>query len=207
MTPRTSRPSSFSSAGTPGHELETEPVIDHGEAAGGERHPLPIDARDVLAFGCGLIGEASLGRELRRRVVQFPPPQGGEEIAREDHALPLPACEPFLREMIDARLHGVAHLGAEPASAERRVLGEELAVEPGRPRRRHLRLDRKIRAGGERQATTSVRVVVDPRLDDGSRRRIAGHLEIGEPEMMGAPIDASDDRVGASPRVRRRGRA
>ena len=31
----------------PRHELEAEPVIDHGEPAGGERHPLPIDARDA----------------------------------------------------------------------------------------------------------------------------------------------------------------
>ena len=53
-------------------------------------------------------------------------------------------------EMIDARVHGIAYFGAEAASAERRVLGEELAVEPGRARRCHLRLDREIGARGER---------------------------------------------------------
>ena len=84
-----------------------------------------------------------------------------------------------------------------PTTAERWILGEKLPVEPGRTRRRHLRLDRKIRARGERQASPSVRVVIDAGLDNGARQRIAGHLEIGELEMMGAPIDACDDRVGA----------
>jgi hypothetical protein len=46
----------------PWHELETQPVIEHGEMPGGERHPLPINAGNVLAFGCRLIGETRLGR-------------------------------------------------------------------------------------------------------------------------------------------------
>ena len=33
----------------PGHELEAEPVVDHGEAAGGERQALAIGAGDMLA--------------------------------------------------------------------------------------------------------------------------------------------------------------
>ena len=92
--------------GPPWHELEAEPIIDHGEPAGGERHPLPIDARDALAFGRGLIGEPRLRRELSRGVLQLPPAQGGEQIAGEDDALPLPMREAFLGEMIDTRFHG-----------------------------------------------------------------------------------------------------
>ena len=38
----------------PGHELEAEAVIDHGEPAGGEREALAIGASDILA-GRGLI--------------------------------------------------------------------------------------------------------------------------------------------------------
>jgi hypothetical protein len=38
----------------PGDELETQAVLDHGEAAGGEREALTVGARDVLA-GCRLI--------------------------------------------------------------------------------------------------------------------------------------------------------
>ena len=43
--------------------------------------------------------------------------------------------------MIDTPIHRVAHLGAEPAAAERWLLGEKLAVDPGRAGRGHLRLD------------------------------------------------------------------
>ena len=35
--------------GRPGHELEAEAVVDHGEAAGGEREALPIGPGDILA--------------------------------------------------------------------------------------------------------------------------------------------------------------
>jgi hypothetical protein len=35
--------------GRPGHELEAEAVIDHGEAAGGEREALAIGAGDIFA--------------------------------------------------------------------------------------------------------------------------------------------------------------
>ena len=45
MTPRISRPSYLLQLRTPRHELEAEPIIDHGEVARGERHPLPIDPR------------------------------------------------------------------------------------------------------------------------------------------------------------------
>ena len=57
----------------PGHEPEAETVIEHGEAAGGERQALAIDARDMLpsrgldvrepGFGRELLGEASSSRQ------------------------------------------------------------------------------------------------------------------------------------------------
>jgi hypothetical protein len=34
----------------PGDELEAQSVVDHGEAAGGEREPLPVGAGDVFAL-------------------------------------------------------------------------------------------------------------------------------------------------------------
>ena len=39
----------FLHRGRPGHELEAKPVVDHCEAAGGERQALAICAGDVLA--------------------------------------------------------------------------------------------------------------------------------------------------------------
>src|SRR5690348_12900878 len=84
----------------PGHELETESIIDHRETAGGERHPLPIDARNMLAFSRRLIGETRLGGQLCRGVFKLPSSQRGEQIAREDGTLSLSSREAFRSEMI-----------------------------------------------------------------------------------------------------------
>ena len=153
----------------PGHELEAQPIVDHGEAAGGQRHALAIDAGDMLALGGRAMSEPGLGRELGGGLVEFAPAQGVEEIAREDDPLALPPRQAFLDQMIDAAVHRLAHLGAETAAAERRVLGEELAVEPGRAGRGDLRLDREVGPRGERQALPAAGVLVGPRLDDRAR--------------------------------------
>ena len=59
----------------PGHELESEAVIDHGEAARREREALPVGARHILAR-CGLRElSAGLGRELLAKGVDLALPQ------------------------------------------------------------------------------------------------------------------------------------
>ena len=108
----------------------------------------------------------------------------------------MPSSQILFDEMIDPTIHCLADLGAEAAAAERRFLGKKLAVEPGRARRRDLRLDREVRSGGERQALAAGGVVVGSRLDDGPRLGVARHLQVGEDEMVGAPVDAVDDGVG-----------
>jgi len=35
---------------TPGHELEAEPIVDHGETPRGQGHTLAVDAGDVVAL-------------------------------------------------------------------------------------------------------------------------------------------------------------
>ena len=35
---------------TPGHELEAEPIVDHGETPGGQGHTLAVDAGDMVAL-------------------------------------------------------------------------------------------------------------------------------------------------------------
>jgi hypothetical protein len=47
-------------------------------------------------------------------------------------------------EMIDPAVHCLPHLRAEAAAAERELLGEKLAVDPGSARSRGLRLDRQV---------------------------------------------------------------
>jgi hypothetical protein len=48
----------------PGHELEAETIIDHGEPPRRERDALAIDAGDVLAFGGRAMREASLSGQF-----------------------------------------------------------------------------------------------------------------------------------------------
>jgi hypothetical protein len=46
--------------------------------------------------------------------------------------------------MIDPAVHCLPHLRAEAAGAERGLLGEKLAFDPGSARSRGLRLDRQV---------------------------------------------------------------
>ena len=39
-------------------------------------------------------------------------------------------------------------------------------------------------------------VLVGPALDDRARLGVAGQLQVGEGEMVGAPVDAFDDDIG-----------
>ena len=98
--------------------------------------------------------------------------------------------------MIDAGLHRLADFGTESTAAQRRVLGEELSIEPCRAIRRDLLADREVGARGERQTLAAVGIVIDTRLDDRARRCVAGEFEIAEAQMVGPPVDAGDDGIG-----------
>ena len=180
----------------PGHELKPHPIIDHGEPARRERDALAIDARDVLAFGGWAMGEPGLGRQSGGGLIELAPAQRVEKVASEDDPLALPPGQILLDEMIDPAVHRLADLGAKAAAAERRLLGEKLAVEPGGAGRRDLRLDREVRSSGERQALAAAGVVVGSRLDDRPRLGVARHFQVGEDKMVRAPVDAVDDGVG-----------
>jgi hypothetical protein len=98
---------------------------------------------------------------------------------------------PLPGKVIDPPIHRLADFGAESAGAECWVFREKLAVDPGGAWRGYLRLDRQIGSGGERQALAAVGVVVvHPRLDDRAGSRVAGQFEIGEAEVVRAPIAA-----------------
>ena len=98
------------------------------------------------------MGEPRLSRQFGGGLVEFAPAQRVEKIASEDDPLTLPSSQILFDEMIDPPVHRLANLCAEAAAAERGLLGEKLAVDPGRAGRRDLRLDREVRSGGERQA-------------------------------------------------------
>src|SRR5215469_12874711 len=48
----------------PGHELETEPVLDHGEAPAGKRGDAGQTARDIFAGTGRGVSQPALGRHL-----------------------------------------------------------------------------------------------------------------------------------------------
>src|SRR5262245_63024870 len=97
-----------------------------------------------------MIGETGLRRDLCAGGIELTPAQRLEQIAYEDHALPLPARKSFADEKFHTSVHGLAYLAAEATVRDRcRLAGEKLAVEPGRTIRPQLRLDNEIRADGE----------------------------------------------------------
>jgi len=142
------------------------------------------------------MGEPRVGRQLGGGLVEFASAQRIDEVAGEDDSLPLPPSQILFDEMIDPAVHCLADLRAEAAAAACELLGKKLAVNPGRAWRRDLRLDRKVRSSGERQALATTSVVVGPRLNDGSRLGVAAHLKIGEDDMVRAPVYAVDDGIG-----------
>src|SRR5579863_10517598 len=48
-------------SGPPGHQLEAEPIVDHGEPTRSEDDALTIDAGDLLALGRRAVHEARFG--------------------------------------------------------------------------------------------------------------------------------------------------
>ena len=150
-------------------------------------------------------GRAPLGRQLGGGLVEFASAQRMDEVAGEDDSLPLPPSQILFDEMIDPAVHCLADLRAEAATAECGLLGKKLAVDPGRAWRLDLRLDRKVRSSGERQALATTGVIVGPRLNDGPRLGVADHLKIGEDDMVRAPVPFSSScRPGSTNRPKTR---
>src|SRR3546814_5594095 len=69
----------------------------------------------------------------------------------EHGAFVITARQPFLDEMIGARVNRAAHLGAESAVRDARAALDQAMVEPGRPRRLDLCGKVEVRARGEHQ--------------------------------------------------------
>src|SRR6056297_3246281 len=60
----------------PGDERESEPIVDHGEAARGEIEALAECPCDGFAFGRLVVAKAGLCAEVLSDGVQFAVPQG-----------------------------------------------------------------------------------------------------------------------------------
>src|SRR5579885_3117865 len=182
--------------GRPGHELETEAFVEHREASRGEIEAAAVGARDVLA-GIGFDGRPSgLGGEALAQRIELATPQRLDQVAAEADPAALPLGQPLADEMLGAAVKRVANLGAETAAERDRLARDGLAVEPGGAVRRDLLLERKVRPDGERDTPPALGVVELAQLDDRARGGVSGGVEIGEPDVMGAAIDAVDNGVG-----------
>src|SRR5579885_1842333 len=166
--------------GSPWHELEAQPIVDHGEAPGGERHPLAVYAGDPLPLRSRLIGETRICGEPGGGSFELPPLERREEIADKHQPLTLSSGQSLFDQMIGAGVHRLAHLGAEPSAAERRIFRKKLAVEPCRSGRGDLLSNRQVRPGRERQPPMAVGIIIYARLDDRARASIARELQIAE---------------------------
>ena len=177
----------------------SQPVIDHDEAAGGQHETLAIDAGDIFSARRLLERRSSLGGELLADRIEFTPAQGVEQIAGEDHLLPLSPREPLLDQVIGARRHGGLHLGAEAAATKKcRLAGNQLAIDPGGARRLDLRVDVEIGPHRQRDTAPALGIVELAQLHDRPGRAVAGRVEVGQLDVMRAAIDAVDHGIGGA---------
>jgi hypothetical protein len=95
----------------PGHELEAEPIVNHGEAAGGEREALSISPGDTFAGGGSIERPAGLGGELLSQHFDFALAQRADQIAGEDEAACLPLRKTLVDEFLGVALQRLPHLG------------------------------------------------------------------------------------------------
>ena len=181
----------------PGHELEAEAVIDHGEAAGGEREALPVGSGDILPGRGGIERLTRLRSESLAQGFDLAAPERADQILGEDDSLRPALGKPLLDELLGPALHRVTDFGAKAGLAERhRIARHGLPVEPRRAAGRHLIFDGEVRAHGQRDAPPPLRVIELAQLDDRPRRAVAGGVEIGELDVMGAAVHAVDHGVG-----------
>jgi hypothetical protein len=99
------------------HDLKAEPVVDHGEAARGQRDALPIGAGNVFAFGRREMREPDLGRELRDSVIEFPSAQGIQKITGEYDALYTVGVEPPSMRKVVPVMKSVSGLARKQTAA------------------------------------------------------------------------------------------
>src|SRR3546814_10631827 len=77
-----------------------------------------------------------------------------------------------------------------------RFTRDELAIEPGRARCRHLIGKRQVRTSGERQTAIASRIIPRSQFDDRAWLRVAGHVQVIEADMVGSPIGTIDHGIG-----------
>ncbi|KAJ8137111.1 hypothetical protein OY671_009676, partial [Metschnikowia pulcherrima] len=118
--------------GGPGHELEAQAVVDHGEAARTEREAPAVGAGDKFTGGGLGEGAARLSREFFAERLDLAMAQRVDQLASENDASASPLGESFADQAFGAALHRRPHLRAESSLAECCGFARDgLPVEPG----------------------------------------------------------------------------
>src|SRR3546814_17400859 len=78
----------------PRHELETHAIVDHREPARGERHPLAIDAADIVLGRCRLVSKPCEPGDGVDLLAAFLALEGRDQIARDQEARHTPLRHP-----------------------------------------------------------------------------------------------------------------
>src|SRR3546814_8447327 len=107
-----------------------------------------------------------------------------DQISLEPETTSLPTCEASRLQFAGASFHRVADVCAEPAAGCHRFTRDELAIEPGRARCRHLIGKRQVRTSGERQTAIASRIIPRSQFDDRAWLRVAGRSEEHTSELQ-----------------------
>lgn len=132
----------FVENGLPGHELEAETVVDHGEAPAGKISNVCQPAVHIFPRLAGREGQPALGRQLPTDALHLLPLQYGDSPARSVDLSVLGCGVAHLHQPLGAPVEGVVHLTAKAGIRDGQMLtGDKLPVEPGSPGAAYLPLE------------------------------------------------------------------
>ena len=158
------------------------------------------DTGDLLAGRGGAIGKPGLARDLRANRVQLALAERVEHPAIEHRPFAETARQPFLDEMVGARVHRAPHLGAKPAARDVGAALDQPMIEPGRAGRFHL--CGKVKVGPRCEDQRRLLLAGPPdraQLDEAAELRcVLQRLDTGQPDMVGAPVRAVDHGIGGA---------
>lgn len=195
-TPDTWRPRCGSSDGDQGTSWKPSPpssIAKRPDASVNRRLKVP----PTCSPGTTASTSFPVSTAMREVAASRSRAQRVEQPARENRSLPLVARHPLARQILGAGDERVIYLAAETRFGQiGRALADELAIEPRRARRGDLIGEREVGPDRQRGARLTLPVLEAAKFDDRARRGIARRLQPGEADMVRAPVDAVDHRVG-----------
>ena len=134
--------------------------------------------------------------------IELAAAQRTDQVTPDRDLISVAAGKPLLCQGIDPPIKRGADFGAETGARKLgRLSGDQAPVEPGRPFRCHLLVEIKVRADRERDALPAPCILKPTQFHNAADRTVAGRFDVGELEVMDAPIDSVDDGERRSPQL------